>query len=496
MRARIEVVEVPDNRGYGPATRRGRLPRSTVTVLLAIMCVGVLLRCASALLQGDQVEALPGITDQLSYDTLARSVLTGHGFTFPEAWWPATRPGAPTAHWSFLYTVYLTAVYALVGVHPLAARLIQAVIAGVLYPWFAWRLGRRLFGPSVGLAAAVLIAIYAYFVYYGGALMTETFYILGILWALDLVTELASTHGDQQLERRSKLIAVRPWLLLGLALGFSVLLRQLLLLFVPVVFAWLLWAMVGSAPHGSARLRLRSALRGILVASVVIVVLIAPWTIRNYRAFGRFVLLNTNTGYAFFWANHPIYGTNFVSILPAGEYAALIPSDLRPLDEAALESALMQRGVQFVLDDPGRYVLLSISRVKDYFEFWPAPNSNPISNIARVLSFGVFLPLMVYGLASVFARRRELLMPGQERALALICLFGLSYTLIHLLSWALVRYRLPIDAVFMPVAALAVVDLLAGGRALWRGSSLPLKPRGVELTVAKSANSTPTGKAS
>ena len=36
-----------------------------------------------------------------------------------------------TAHWSFLYTLYLTAVYALFGPNPLVARLIQAVAIGV-----------------------------------------------------------------------------------------------------------------------------------------------------------------------------------------------------------------------------------------------------------------------------------------------------------------------------------------------------------------------------
>ena len=87
--------------------------------------------------------------------------------------------------------------------------------------------------------------------------------------------------------------------------------------------------------------------------------LIAPATLFNYRQFGRFVLLNTNAGYAFFWANHPIYGDHFVGILPNNEpYTDLIPAELVPLgtNEAALESALFQRGVGFILADPARYV--------------------------------------------------------------------------------------------------------------------------------------------
>jgi hypothetical protein len=38
-------------------------------------------------------------------------------------------------------------------------------------------------------------------------------------------------------------------------------------------------------------------------------------------------------------------------------------------------------------------------------------------------------------------------------------LFALMYTFIHLLSWSLIRYRLPVDAVLLVFAGLAVVDL-------------------------------------
>lgn len=38
--------------------------------------------------------------------------------------------------------------------------------------------------------------------------------------------------------------------------------------------------------------------------------------------------------------------------------------------------------------------------------------------------------------------------------------FAFVYTGIHLLTWALIRYRLPVDAVLMPFAALAVSDVV------------------------------------
>ena len=83
----------------------------------------------------------------------------------------------------------LKPVYTIFGYHPLAARLIQAVLAGFLMPWLAYRLGRHHFSPKVGLVAAGLVALYAYFIYYAATLMTETFYIIAILWTLDLADQ-------------------------------------------------------------------------------------------------------------------------------------------------------------------------------------------------------------------------------------------------------------------------------------------------------------------
>lgn len=460
-------------------------PSTSSALLILTIGVSIALRCASAVLQGDVVQALPGIQDQISYDALAQRVLSGAGFSFGTDWWPATRAGEPTAHWSFLYTLYLSGVYAIFGVHPLVARLIQAVIAGALYPLIARRIGRRLFGANVGLVAAAISAVYAYFAYYGGALMTETFYILAVMWALDLAMTMAQAAGA---------VRWRTWLLLGLGLSIAVLLRQLVLLFVPFLFLWIAWVRAARPWQGisTAMTRLRPVVLGAALSVLVLGATIAPWTVRNYFAFHRLVLLNTNAGYAFFWANHPWQGTNFVSIFPAEVYYEMIPHELLALDEAALESALMQRGVGFVLSDPGRYALLSVSRIKDYFEFWPSPDSSTISNIARVSSFGIFFPLAVYGIVLSLLRRRTALIPGQTVSLVLVYLFAIVYSLIHLLSWALVRYRLPLDAALIPVTALAIYDLANRIRFAVlsrRQAAMPSLSRGLAVLGANSPQS-------
>ncbi len=48
----------------------------------------------------------------------------------------------------------------------------------------------------------------------------------------------------------------------------------------------------------------------------------------------------------------------------------------------------------------------------------------------------------------------------EPRRWLLLYLFIAAYTFIHAISWAGIRYRLPVDVALVPFAALAVVALL------------------------------------
>lgn len=84
--------------------------------------------------------------------------------------------------------------------------------------------------------------------------------------------------------------------------------------------------------------------------------------------------------------------------------------------------------------------------------FWPSSDSGLISNMSRLASFGLLCPFMAYGFITNLRR-------ALSSSILILYLFTAAYTIIHLLSWALVRYRLPVDAVLLVFAGATLVEV-------------------------------------
>jgi hypothetical protein len=140
-----------------------------------------------------------------------------------------------------------------------------------------------------------------------------------------------------------------------------------------------------------------------------------------------------------------------------------MPDDMAGLNEVQMDRELMRRGIGFVLADPGRYIQLSLSRVADFFEFWPTSATTLLNNLGRVGSFGLMLPFMIYGMIMGFKWCGPKAQGGwlkfSTTPLAMTLLFVALYSIQHVLTWAMPRYRLPVDAVLVSFAALGLSNV-------------------------------------
>jgi 4-amino-4-deoxy-L-arabinose transferase-like glycosyltransferase len=245
--------------------------RAGLAALVAILLLGVGLRIDYAW------EGRAPVFDAVAYGKIARSLDENRGFSLgKDATQPADNysPGLP---------LVVAGVYKVSGgVHERLARVALALI-GSLSVLFAYLIGRRLSGPAAGLVGAAVVAIYPALLEYQGMLMSEPLAaallsgaVLSMLWASD--ARQGSPAGG--------------WLLPGVLLGSLALVRPeylaVALLLGLVVFAegW---------RDGRQQALIQAA---ILLAGVVLVV--APWSIRNAIALDRFVPISTGGGQVLF----------------------------------------------------------------------------------------------------------------------------------------------------------------------------------------------------
>lgn len=240
-----------------------------LVALVAILLLGLGLRGAEAW------DGRSPVYDAQGYAAIAANLERGDGFTVGAS---ATQPAS---NYSPGLPLLVGAVYELSGgVHERTARLLLALL-GSLGVLFSYLIGRRLSGPPAGLIGAAAVAIYPALLEYQGMLMSEPLAttllsgaVLAALWAAD---------------------TGRPrgwWLMPGALLGALALTRPEYLA-ISVLMAVVVFVRGG-------RDGWRECLPQALVLLVGLVLIVAPWTIRNAVTLDRFVPISTGGGQVLF----------------------------------------------------------------------------------------------------------------------------------------------------------------------------------------------------
>ncbi|MFA5129310.1 MAG: glycosyltransferase [Patescibacteria group bacterium] len=253
-----------------PSSRRAWM------ITLALIIFAALIRLVSIKLFWPSL----GANREWGFYTLVHQWFQGFGYTF------ANQLGCASAYRSPGYLFFLTAVYGLFGMDNFFVQAVIQNIFAVLIVYLIYRLGWRLTGDRrVGWIAGFLIAVYPYTFYhytqYYHTFLSSTFLVL-ILLALI------------QLEKTRK---IGYAILGGIAIACLAYVQGTILPLAPILCIWLLWRWRKNG--GWKRAIGMSVLMGVIAAA-----LIAPWTIRNWTVFHRFIPLTTDLGFGFYKANN------------------------------------------------------------------------------------------------------------------------------------------------------------------------------------------------
>jgi len=350
----------------------------------------------------------------------------------------AVEADTPTAKFPPVYPPIVALVFKVLGVYSTSSALvlflIQSVFAGLAAVCLL-ALGRRFFGNTVGLVAGFGWALYPSSLYESTA---QVWYSeLSVLLLLAIVLFATAITP----ERLTSKFAV-----LGGASALLVLTDSAMLVYVGVVLAWAL-----------VFLRIGNWLRPLAAWSIAAAVVVSPWAVRNWMVFDNPSVLKSNFGLELFFGNNPFSSGGTLDPERQRALAALPQEELsraRAESEDAYFRYLGHAATTWIKEHPVDFVKLTGRRVSYYWGKFPGVGPDRFRHYSW-FHLVWYLPVALLAVAGGLTRSKW------GPPLLLLVLFLVVYPLPYYITHVqLFRYRYPVEAVLMLLAAIPVATRL------------------------------------
>ena len=307
-------------------------------------------------------------------------------------------------------------------------------LVGATVAVLAFALAAALFDRTIGMWAALAVAIDPFLIFTSSLLLTETFCaaaLLALWWAtVPLLNEPPTGRH-----------AWSRWLGVGVLAAAAVYVRpsNLGLVVALVVF-------VGSA----RRWRGRMVVGAVAVGAVVTAALV-PWAVRNHKVTGEWCWLTNRGGISLYDGVHP--GADGSSDLGDIKQMPAVAG----LKEGEWNRYFFRESLRLIREDPGRVVGLAGVKLRRMWNPFPNVETHQSSSV-RLVSAGWVLPVYALGACGVFLllKRHGV---GEVRAALFLLLPAVCLTMLHSLFVGSVRYRLVAMPMLEILAAVALVQL-------------------------------------
>ena len=371
------------------------------------------------------------------YDTYTVNVMEGRGYTrFADREGDSDLPP--------LYPFFLLGIYQTLGRDPIAVAVVQIAL-DVLTVLILFWIGRRVAGEVAGLLAAAFYGLYPYLLYQNLTLNDTGLFILLLAAGIALTYRARDT------------VSWRWAAAAGIAFGLGALTKSLVLLMLPLLALWW-WHTVG----------FRAALRLSIALGIALLVVIAPWVVRNTRLHGELVLLSTNGGSNLHQGNNACVD-DYLSRGWDAQWVNCIEKVPADLNEPAADRWHREQAINYLRDNPGDWPRLFGTKLWVLWSPAIMPYDLPpdpylvddavlqyhttafkVARVVHVLTFTPLLLLGVIGAALGWRNRREI-----GPLLAVVVAITLTYVIFHPST----RYRAPADPFVFVLAGYAVTCL-------------------------------------
>jgi 4-amino-4-deoxy-L-arabinose transferase-like glycosyltransferase len=373
---------------------------------------------------------------------IGRSIALGQGFsnpyegdTGPSAWEPP------------LYPFLIGGVFKIFGIYSRASAWVLLSINSLFatltcIPVFL--IARKTFGESIAKWSAYSWGLNPYVWYWSIHWIWDTTFTPFILACIFLLAlELANTgvpHFSQELREVGSRRGDRGlWAVFGALYGIGALANPTMLAFLPFCGVWV-W-----------RQRYRrglSSVGGVIIASLVFWVALAPWLVRHYQVFGRFVFIRDDFGLQFRLGNWKGADGMLMAYLQPNLNRGELDK-FQSMGELAYAESCKREAFAWVRANPGRFAVISLKRLFYYWNGVPR-ETNSVSPVDfRTSGFLATSVLALWGLGRALRQRR----PGAWLFAGLV----LTYPTVYYFVFPHARYRHPIE----PQLVILIVFLIA-----------------------------------
>ncbi len=417
--------------------RDRNIQRLCTRILLVLMVLGLAFRMTVTIHEGWATPPVPG-SDSYEYDSYAWNLAQGRGYSgiSPDVKTPDGQLlEHPTAYRSPGTSVLWAGLYWTFGHRYDVVRFFHCVL-DTLTILLIFQIGRKCFSDTVALLAAAIYTVWPTALLYSSQLLSETLFTF--LFCCFILISL------QFAERASWPRSIAAGVLLGLAM----LTRGSVVLMVGLMIPWSIWQF---------RRTPRLVVRGLAISFVALVMLV-PWTVRNYEIFHSFIPFQTGGGdvllgsYNRVVASDPLYYGYY--IWPESDLLDYRRQIIAPNNEVIRDHVETQLAIEWIRNHPEKWWYLVGTRFRRSLTPFLEPRSPLLYRVGTLASWGPILVLFALGFfpsAIYFLRTNN---PGW-----LLHLGVFHFVIISLLFFGYARYRFPVEGLCIILASATIVWL-------------------------------------
>jgi 4-amino-4-deoxy-L-arabinose transferase-like glycosyltransferase len=363
--------------------------------------------------------------------SIAAAIAQGRGFSSPLR---MVQTG-PTAWFTPVYPYLLAAVFKILGVYSYSSNIVIRCINNAFSAFTCWpiyAIGAKVFGRKYGAAAAWIWVVFPMSLFFSTVWVWDT-----ALSTLMLTIIIAATLGMRGSE------SLRSWLGYGALWAAGAMVNASVLSVLPPLALWAIWPL---------RRQMMPAGKLLAASSLIFIVGITPWTIRNYVVFHKFIPFRSNFALELWLGNNPAVPDSWSPWLhpnddpsEAAEYARM--TEIPFMQEKQHEAVLFMR------THPVETMGFIFRRFSDnWIAMWDPP-ADIWSRVDLTTKLGivgncVFPLLSLLGVLLAYRQRNEIAVPFG----AVMLFFPLIFYITHTSS----RYRHPMDPLMLVLAVYAL----------------------------------------